>query len=199
MAELTNREKRKLHFKTIMTHRKYVRQMCWKFGLYWQGLVHDLSKYSPREFSIYKYYTDGSCSPHANARKVLGYSPSWMYHKNKNKHQWEFWLDNQDGADWVPVKIPYKYLIEMCCDMTGASKAYSKNVEWKPSILVAYWFNNCKGQRLMHKDSEYLLEHLFLKMDSLGFEQFISWYKKNKKSIKQQYESGDITKMSLLN
>ena len=38
------------HFKTITTHRILVMQGCFKMGLYWQGLTHDLSKYSPTEF-----------------------------------------------------------------------------------------------------------------------------------------------------
>ena len=36
------------HFKTITTHRILVMQGCFRMGLYWQGLIHDLSKYSLR-------------------------------------------------------------------------------------------------------------------------------------------------------
>lgn len=35
------------HFKTITRHRHIVRHLCFQVGLYWQGLTHDLSKYSP--------------------------------------------------------------------------------------------------------------------------------------------------------
>ena len=38
------------HFKTITTHKIWVMRYCFKIGLYWQGLTHDLSKYSPTEF-----------------------------------------------------------------------------------------------------------------------------------------------------
>ena len=38
------------HFKTITTHKYYVFQACWKAGIVWQGITHDLSKYSPTEF-----------------------------------------------------------------------------------------------------------------------------------------------------
>ena len=40
----------KEHFQTITYHRKLVREGCFKVGLYWQGLTHDLSKFSPTEF-----------------------------------------------------------------------------------------------------------------------------------------------------
>ena len=33
------------HLKTVHKHRKWVRKYCFKMGLYWQGLTHDLSKY----------------------------------------------------------------------------------------------------------------------------------------------------------
>ncbi len=38
------------HLKTVNRHRALVRKYCFRLGLYWQGLTHDLSKYSPVEF-----------------------------------------------------------------------------------------------------------------------------------------------------
>ena len=38
------------HFKTITKHRHKVIRNCFKAGIFWQGLRHDLSKYSPTEF-----------------------------------------------------------------------------------------------------------------------------------------------------
>ncbi|MCQ2436752.1 MAG: DUF5662 family protein, partial [Clostridia bacterium] len=45
------------HFKTITSHRHKVMVNCFRAGIPWRGLLHDLSKYSPREF-IYgaRYY-----------------------------------------------------------------------------------------------------------------------------------------------
>ena len=31
------------HLKTVNRHRRLVRQYCFRLGLYWQGLTHDLS------------------------------------------------------------------------------------------------------------------------------------------------------------
>ena len=45
------------HLKTITAHKRLGRKYCFKVGLYKQGLLHDLSKYSPAEFRIgAKYY-----------------------------------------------------------------------------------------------------------------------------------------------
>ena len=38
------------HFITITEHRRLVRTYCFRLGLYRQGLLHDLTKYSPVEF-----------------------------------------------------------------------------------------------------------------------------------------------------
>ena len=40
------------HFCTINHHKMLVMKGCFKVGLYRQGLLHDLSKYSPTEFLV---------------------------------------------------------------------------------------------------------------------------------------------------
>ena len=39
------------HFKTITRHKWLVLCGCFRVGLYWQGITHDLSKYTPTEFA----------------------------------------------------------------------------------------------------------------------------------------------------
>lgn len=185
------------HLKTVRKHRKYVRQACWKMGLFWQGLVHDLSKYSLKELSISKYYV-GTRSPHAQARDVLGYSPSWMHHYHKNKHHWQYWLDIEDWPDRVAaVKMPYKYVIEMFCDFMGASKAYNPS-EWNEDMPWEYYQTSCKGKRLMHRDSEYLIEKLLWNLKVLGSDKFFAWYKRSKKHLKSSYKDGTLVNESSL-
>ena len=72
------------HLKTIRTHRKFVRKACFKMGLFWQGILHDLSKYSIEELKMCKYWT-GKGSPHQACRDAIGYSPSWIHHY----HTWQ--------------------------------------------------------------------------------------------------------------
>ena len=38
------------HFRTITKHKMLVMKGCFQVGLFCQGLLHDLSKYSPEEF-----------------------------------------------------------------------------------------------------------------------------------------------------
>ena len=45
------------HLRTINHHKMLVMKQCFQVGLYKQGLLHDLSKYTPTEFLVgCKYY-----------------------------------------------------------------------------------------------------------------------------------------------
>lgn len=174
------------HLRLVHTHRKYVRQMCFKMGIPIQGLLHDLSKYSLKELSICKYY-NGKQSPHEVARKEIGYSPSWMAHKAKNKHHWEYWTDNDSDANFYAVKMPYKYVIESFCDMVGASKAYLKE-NFKKTSPKEY-FDRQKDKRLYHPQTKELLEELFEAYAFGGEKTFLYLYKTRCKGMKKRYET----------
>ena len=81
------------HFCTITRHRLLVCKHCFKIGLYWQGLTHDLSKYSPEEFWTGVRYYQGDRSPNAAEREAIGFSKAWLHHKGRNKHHFEYWID----------------------------------------------------------------------------------------------------------
>ena len=66
------------HFKTITKHKLLVMQGCFKVGLIWQGITHDLSKYSPTEFLNGARYYQGTRSPNNAEREDKGYSEAWM-------------------------------------------------------------------------------------------------------------------------
>lgn len=51
------------HFKKVCTHKRWVFYYCCKVGIPFQGLVHDLSKFSPTEFWESVKYYQGTSSP----------------------------------------------------------------------------------------------------------------------------------------
>ena len=51
------------HFCTITKHRHAVIRHCFKAGIGWQGLGHDLSKYSPVEFWNSSRFYQGDPAP----------------------------------------------------------------------------------------------------------------------------------------
>lgn len=115
------------HLFTVGKHRALVRKHCFKLGLYWQGLTHDLSKYSPTEFWVGVKYYQGDKSPNSAERIANnGYSYAWLHHKGRNKHHLEYWIDYDlsDGATMMGLEMPPKYLAEMFCDRVAASKTY---------------------------------------------------------------------------
>ena len=67
-----------LHFKTITRHKLLVMKYCFRIGLYKQGLLHDLSKYSPTEFLVGCKYYQGTRSPN-NAEREDRISASRNY------------------------------------------------------------------------------------------------------------------------
>lgn len=103
------------HFKTITTHKMWVMRYCFKIGLYWQGLTHDLSKYSPTEFLVGMKYYQGDRSPNNAEREDTGMSKSWMHHKGRNKHHFEYWIDYGINCDTIikGVPMPRRYVAEM--------------------------------------------------------------------------------------
>ena len=74
------------HFKTVCKHKYYVFKECAACGLFWQGLVHDLSKFSPVEFASSAKYFQGNRSPIDAEKEAIGYSTAWLHHKGHNKH-----------------------------------------------------------------------------------------------------------------
>ena len=116
------------HFKTITYHKYLVAKGCFGVGLYKQGLLHDLSKYSPSEFWVGVKYFQGDRSPNNAEREDIGYSSAWLHHKGRNKHHYEYWIDYNSRAKaediMIPVPMPKKYIAEMVMDRIAASKVY---------------------------------------------------------------------------
>ncbi len=62
------------HFCTITRHKILVMKECFQVGLYKQGLLHDLSKYSWTEFRVGCKYYQGDRSPNNAEREKTGCS-----------------------------------------------------------------------------------------------------------------------------
>ena len=143
------------HLKTICLHKWYVGRECFKRGLYWQGIIHDLSKFSYVEFFGSARYFQGDKTPIGAEKAEKGYSLAWLNHKAKNKHHWEYWTDFYDGVI-KPVPMPEKYIREMACDMIGASKTYNKE-KYHPDAPWEY-FDKRRDTFIMEPQSKALLE-----------------------------------------
>lgn len=159
------------HLRTVHKHRAMVQKLCFKCGLYWQGLTHDLSKYSPTEFwNGVKFYT-GTKSPHYGERDKYGYSAAWLHHKGRNKHHAEYWQDIMPNGQTEPIDMPYNYFVEMLCDRVAASMVYLKDnytnqapLEYYESHKDENQFSKNTRQELeggLHLIAEYGADYVF--------------------------------------
>ena len=155
------------HFKTITKHRHKVIYHCAKAGILWQGLFHDLSKYTLTEFIPGAKYYIGTRSPNEIERETFGYSTAWIHHKGRNRHHFEYWTDISPNTHlYEPVKMPLRFVKEMFCDRVAASKIY-QGENYTDSHPIEYFIRG-KAKRVIHKETSDLLENLLLMLKEKG-------------------------------
>ena len=166
------------HFKTVHHHRALVRKGCFRVGLYWQGLTHDLSKYSPTEFLRGAHYYQGTRSPNAAEREEKGYSEAWMHHKGRNRHHYEYWTDmNPQTKRYEPVDMPRRYLVEMVMDRRAACMTY-QGESYHPGSELEY-LERSKERLLMHPETLRRLEYLLTMLRDRGEDETFRYIKEN--------------------
>ena len=174
------------HLRTVNRHRHLVRHYCFKLGLYWQGLTHDLSKYSPTEFWRSAKYYQGYRSPNDQERITNGVSLSWLHHKGRNRHHFEYWIDYciaPDGSvSMGGCKMPVKYVAEMFCDRIAACRVYQGEKYYDGSAYDYY--QHSRGHILIHKDTDELINRWLLLLKEEGEERAFSMIRKELKELK---------------
>ena len=160
------------HFVTITKHRMIVCGGCFRVGLYWRGLTHDLSKYSPTEFLTGMKYYQGTRSPNTAEREEKGYSEAWMHHKGRNRHHYEYWTDlSLETKQYESLPMPRKYLVEMVMDRRAACITYQGKNYTDESALI--YFRKSMERYRMHpqtqKELDFLLEMLAQKGEKETF------------------------------
>lgn len=167
------------HLKTISYHKWLVMKGCFAVGLYWQGICHDLSKYSWTEFRIGVKYFQGNRSPNAAEREQLGYSTAWLHHKGRNRHHWEYWMDYRGRlyeSGMAPAPMPVRYVVEMFMDRIAASKVYRGEAYTDEDPLAYY--RRAKESAMLHPDTRTLLETLLNMLAGKGEKETFTYIKK---------------------
>ena len=141
------------HFCTITRHRLLVCKHCFKIGLYWQGLTHDLSKYSPEEFWTGVRYYQGDRSPNAAECEAIGFSKAWLHHK-----------------------MPVNYVAEMLCDRVAACEVYRGKNYTSAAPMEYYEFT--KKYITIHPETRALLEKLLTILKDEGEESAYAYIRK---------------------
>ena len=172
------------HFCTITHHKNLVLAGCFKIGLYKQGLLHDLSKYSPTEFLVGCKYYQGTMSPNNAERKEKGYSLAWLHHKGRNKHHLEYWIDydiskepGKEHSGMAGMKMPVCYVAEMFVDRISASRNYLGE-EYTYHEPLQYFLKSKEKLWFIHPQTKKELEGLLRILDKYGEDKTL-WYIRN--------------------
>ncbi len=165
------------HIKTITAHKRMVRKYCFRLGLYKQGMLHDLSKYTPTEFIPGILYFQGDRSPNIRERERKGYSAAWMHHKGRNKHHIEYWNDYsaEPGKGIIAIEMPARYLAEMVCDRIAASKNYNKEKYHNGKPLE--YFLSSKEHGFIHENTQRELVKILTMLRDKGEEETFRYLK----------------------
>lgn len=155
----------------LLRHKWYVMIECFRYGLIWRGLAHDMSKFLPSEFFAYaeKFYGNRLSTEYFDLVAKYGlpemapwgvtieekFSIAWNYHQKRNKHHWQYWLLREDDGNLFSVGMPEKYLKEMLADWRGAGKAITGVDDTK-----AWYLKNRKNIILRQKDRKWIESQL---------------------------------------
>lgn len=167
------------HFLTITHHKLVVMQGCFRVGLFKQGLLHDLSKYSWEEFRTGVRYYQGTRSPNAAEKEEKGYSRAWLHHKGRNKHHFEYWTDvstKEEHWQMVGVKMPVNYLVEMVMDRIAASKIYQGKAYTNASPYQ--YFSRNKEYLVMHPETKACLDKILRMLMEKGERKTFAYLRK---------------------
>jgi hypothetical protein len=130
----------------LIKHKWYVMIECFTFGLIYQGIMHDISKFRPKEFFSYAEYFYGK------GKNKLDFNYAWLHHQKKNKHHWQYWMLQEDSGKIVLLEMPFKYVIEMLCDWRSAGivKTGKKSSENDRYDEVKKWFRKNERKIKIH-------------------------------------------------
>lgn len=157
------------YLKYVVRHKWFVLQECFKIGLYWRGITHDMSKFMPSEFIPYARYfygnypTEDECKNALRCGVSLGKSKeevehdfnlAWLKHIHRNEHHHQHWILREDSGNVMELDMEAKVILEMLCDWRGAGKAIHGFDETEK------WYNENKDKMHLSKQTRNLVETL---------------------------------------
>jgi hypothetical protein len=109
----------------LLRHKWFVMLECWKKGLFWAGITHDMSKFFRRERLPYTNFFYGGRLPDGTPPRytIKDFRYAWLYHQNKNPHHWQYWVLKNDSGLTLALPMPVRFAVEMVCDWRGVSRA----------------------------------------------------------------------------
>jgi hypothetical protein len=126
----------------LLRHKWFVFRECARYGIYWRGITHDMTKFLPSEFIPYANYYFGE-QP-VNESNQEKYNLAWLYHQKRNKHHQQFWFMVAGDRQIIFFPMPDRYRKEMIADWRGAALAK------RAAKSAAEWYLERRGKILLH-------------------------------------------------
>jgi hypothetical protein len=157
------------YLRYLLVHRWYVMIECFRNGLYWRGLMHDVSKFSPDEFFPYVNFFYGNEIVKKSRAETGYYKPTdtgdkkfdfaWLLHQKRNRHHWQWWILPEDEGGVKILEMVYPYNLEMLCDWVGAGKAQGKfSPESDHYFETRKWYLRNKSKMQFHPETQKWIE-----------------------------------------
>ena len=129
----------------LVRHKWYVFIECWKEGIWWRGVTHDLSKLRPSEFFPYAEHFYGT-------KDNSDIDFAWLLHQKRNKHHWQWWLLTEDEGETKALSMADEYMKEMFCDWKGAGKVVDE-------LDIKKWYIKNKNNMCLHPTIRLYVEY----------------------------------------
>lgn len=143
------------YLRYIIRHKWFVGIECFKRGLFYRGIVHDLSKFLPSEFFPYANYFYG------NNGRQNEFDFAWLMHQKRNKHHWQWWILREDDGETKIFEMPRKYAVEMLCDWIGAGRAMGKkSPKHDPYMETRGWYLKNANKIILHPKTKAFIEDI---------------------------------------
>lgn len=140
----------------LIRHRWFVMIECFKEGLIWQGLVHDLDKFRWDSFKCYSDFMDSkrftTSIPEALYSRTGNRKMNmvWLRHRKTNKHHWQYYCYGRKE----PARIPHRYLLEMICDWKGAIRGH------RSDLTLGLWYEKNKDRMILNPYTRLALDRV---------------------------------------
>jgi len=148
------------YLKYVVVHKFWVGYACFKAGLFWRGIKHDLSKFLPSEYIPYARFFNGKIN--RNRDKTGYYKPTdtgdlafdfaWLKHQKRSDHHWQWWILPEDEGGLKILEMSEPAVVEMLCDWWGAGKAQ------KATSTTKEWFEINSHKMQLHPETKKLIE-----------------------------------------
>jgi hypothetical protein len=147
------------HFKYTSRHKFYVAKYCFEVGLYWRGIMHDMSKFRLCEFIPYAcYFFEPYISGERKAEKKHAFNMAWLKHQNRNDHHWHYFVSVDYEGQLKFLDMPHDCVVEMICDWRAAGKAKgTSDGSWQG---VSNYYNTNKERMLLSNNTRFLVEQI---------------------------------------